>query len=154
MSVVNSTAHHSLHQDVLKDGSVVYLQVSFLELSLADVLDEENIWFQFALCSQVPKDSEISGTLDLSMKKTRSPEFTNNHKVHNSSQPPSHLSSNSGSSACNNNKSGAPSHVPMMSISPHHTPLPYKQHPSVSSHDSSNNSYYHPTQVTFFFFRK
>ena len=89
------------------------------------------------------RDSEVSGTLDLSMKKTRSPEYANNHKL----VGPLSLSAHGGGIGLpgNNNKGGPSSHgVPMIAMPPHQSSVHlYKQHPSVSSHESPNNNFYH-----------
>lgn len=107
------------------------------------------IFFVLQVPKEIPRDSEMGGTLDLSMKKSRSPEYANNHKMLSSMQLSSHPSSNSGGPNNNNNKGGPPSHVAMMPILPHQASHLYKQHPSVPSHESANNNYYHSSQVTF-----
>lgn len=81
------------------------------------------------------REQETSGTLDLSMKKSRSPEFGGNH-----SAPPQQLSST-------NNKSNGShsSHIPM--ILPQHQPAHLYKHASLSPHEPPNNTYYQSTQV-------
>ncbi len=76
------------------------------------------------------KESEM-GTLDLSMKKPRSPEFINNHIVH-------------GSQSIHPSKNGShTSHPTGIPVPPPLQPHMYK-HPA-PSHEPPSSSYYAPT---------
>lgn len=96
-----------------------------------------------------PRESaEMSGTLDLSMKKSRSPEFvSNNHLVHSSQTTHHHQQQQQQQTSTNNKNNGShSSHVPMIPISQLQTSSHlYKQSTVSSPHEPANNYYHHPS---------
>lgn len=138
LSVVSANQHHPGHSEMMKDG-VVYLQVRYMLAIFSPLflMGFRNVFvsriFQMPSAKEPSRDHD-TGTLDLSMKKPRSPEFVNNHMVHSTQSM--HMS------AVSKNSNSHP-HIPLIPVPPHQ-PHMYK-HPS--AHETANSSYYPHPQV-------
>lgn len=132
VTVVTSTQHRALQHDLSKEN-VAYLQVLYPRLLVEidrvhSIINFDSVLMFLTLQITNNESKEIeSGTLDLSMKKPRSPDFINSHMVHSTQSV--HSSTNKNSSHTSHS-----SVIPVSPLQPSHL---YK-HPS----EPAGNNYY------------